>query len=174
MRERVLVDTLGREGVVNIGEGHDATAKRGGGADQTVWVTGPVPSFVMRGGDLAGHLQGLFRPLYVSASPEIDAYRIFCAELAGPAGEEPPNLAVVHIAAAKERGGLAERLTRAEQEAGVRALPVLMMSPAGQTVLDDVSIAGRKWQVLSTPTPVSRIIAAVNALIEREAVRTAA
>ncbi len=115
-----------------------------------------------------------FRPLYVSAAPEIDAYRIFCRELSEPTSEEPPNLAVVHIAAAKERGVLAELLVSAEQQAGVRELPTLMLSPAGQVVLDDGAIGARKWQVLSTPTPVSRFIAAVNALNGCDTVRIAA
>lgn len=115
-----------------------------------------------------------FRPLYVSASPEVDAYRIFCGELAGPAGEEPPNLAVVHIAAAKERKELAERFAGAEREAGVHGLPVLMLSPAGQLVLDDIAIGGRKCQALSTPTATSRFIAAVNTVLAVDAMRAAA
>jgi putative nucleotidyltransferase with HDIG domain len=115
-----------------------------------------------------------FRPLYVSASPEIDAYRIFCAELAEPVGEDPPNLAVVHIAAPKERAGMPDRLAGAEREAGVSALPVLVLSPGGQLHLEDKATAGRQCQTLSTPTPISRFIAAVSALIAVGAARTAA
>ncbi len=115
-----------------------------------------------------------FRPLHISAAPEIDAYRIFCGELSGPTGEEPPNVAVVHITHARERDALAERLISAEQEAGVRALPVLMLSPASQLALNDAVIGVRMWRALSTPTPVSRFIVAVNTLIAPEAAQTAA
>lgn len=115
-----------------------------------------------------------FRPLYVSATPEVDAYRIFCGELAGPTDGEPPNLAVVHIGAPKERAGMPERLAAAEREAGVQGVPVLMLSPGGQFVLDDNTIAGRRSQALSTPTPISRFVAAANGLVEAGAVRTAA
>ena len=115
-----------------------------------------------------------FRPLYVSASPETDAYRIFCGELAGSGGEGPPNLAVVHIAAAKDRGMMAGRLVGAEREAGVAGLPILILSPGGQLDLDDNAIAGRRCQALSTPVPISRFIAAVNALIAVGVMRAAA
>jgi len=119
-------------------------------------------------------LRGPFRPLYVSASPELDAYRIFCGELAGAADEEPPNMAVVHIAAAKERVAMSEELVRAEQHARVQGLPVLMLSPGGRFVLDERSTVGRRCQVLATPTPVSRLVAAVNSLTAVGAVQSAA
>ncbi len=115
-----------------------------------------------------------FRPLYVSAAPALDAYRIFCGELAGVSIDEPPNLAVVHVAAAKDRMAMSERLFCAEQEAGVRGLPLLVLSPEGKFALDNTATAGRRCQILATPTPVSRFIAAANALTASDAVQHAA
>lgn len=115
-----------------------------------------------------------FRPLYVSASPEIDAYRVFCGELAGPADDEPPNLAVVHIAASGERGSLADRLRAAEGDAGVRGLPILTLSPGGKFALAEQAVAGRRCRALSTPTPVARFITGVRHLISVDAAHAAA
>lgn len=105
-----------------------------------------------------------FRPLFVSAAPEIDAYRIFCNQLAGPVDDEPPTLAVMHTTSPKERAMLFERLAAAERDSGVDRLPLLALSPVGQTALDDAAVAGRKCQCLATPTPVAEIIASINAL----------
>lgn len=113
-------------------------------------------------------LSAPFRPLYVSGSPEIDAYRMFCAELAGPSDGQPPNLVVVHIAAAKEWGIIQERLTEMEREAKVHGLPLVVLSSSRQIGLDPASVAGRRLQALSTPTPVIRFIAAVNDLVSTE------
>ena len=115
-----------------------------------------------------------FRPLYVSASPALDAYRIFCDELAGSDSSKRPNVAVVHIAASRERATLPESLATAEREARVEELPILMLSPAGKFVLDEAATAGRRCVTLATPTPVARFIAAVNALTAVDAVKSAA
>lgn len=120
-----------------------------------------------------GTMTAPFRPLFVSAAPEMDAYRIFCREFAGQS-DEPPNIAVLHIAAPKDRITIHELLGGAERDAGVQGLPVLMLSPGGQLVLDSNAIAGRKWQALSTPLPVSRFIAAVNALVVADSAQRAA
>jgi HD-like signal output (HDOD) protein/CheY-like chemotaxis protein len=119
-------------------------------------------------------LQCPFRPLYISADPEIDAYRIFCGELAGPVSGESPNIAIVHLASQKERGMLAERLVGAERDVGVKDLPLLLLSPAGQGSLDVSSIANRKCQIVSTPTTVTKFIAAIHSLLLANAVLRAA
>ena|GEM_PF-691082 len=127
-----------------------------------------------RSDELRAKLTSPFRPLYVSAAPEIDAFRIFIGELAGPRSEEPPNLAVVHIASAKERGLLGERLIAAEREAGTQPLPVLMLSPAGQATLEDGVIAGRGCASLATPVAVQRVVAAIESLLGGASGRAAA
>ena len=115
-----------------------------------------------------------FRPLYVSEMPELDAYRIFCAELAGPSGHEPPNVAVVHVASAKERAAVSQRLVNAERDHGVQGIPALILSPGGLLLLDSTAMADRRCCALTTPTVVSQFIAAANELISIGAVLTAA
>lgn len=112
-----------------------------------------------------------FRPVYVSASPEVDAFRIFFKELAGrqvDAGE-PPNLAIVHIAVPKERAGLATMLADAEKAAGAANLPALLLSPGGQTGLDGEATRTRKIETCSTPAPVTRLVGAINRLLATSA-----
>lgn len=110
-------------------------------------------------------LKNPFRPLYISAEPELDAYRLFCGELSGMSIGQPPNLAVLHVRTLKERALLAERLAAAEGEAGVQDLPLLMLSPTGQLTLDEAVTARRRCHCLCTPIPVSKFIAAVNTLL---------
>lgn len=105
-----------------------------------------------------------FRPLYVSMEPELDAFRIFCAELSGLRDEEPANVAVVHVTTAKERDGVAQRLMAAEADSGVAGLPVLVLSPAGQFTLPERTLHGRMCRVIGTPMPVARFVNAINAL----------
>ncbi|MBX3356963.1 MAG: response regulator [Phycisphaeraceae bacterium] len=111
-------------------------------------------------------LIGPFRPLYVSALPELDAYRIFCTELAGPSLDDaPPTIAVVHLASPKEREEVSRLLATAEHEAGVQRLPMVLFSPSGKLRLHDQTMAERPCRCLSTPTPVVQIISAANDLL---------
>lgn len=115
-----------------------------------------------------------FRPLYVSVEPELDAYRMFCAALAGPPVGDPPNVAVIHIASTKERGPLEERLAGAERDAGVQRLPVLMLSSAREIALDESALRGRKRAVVSIPLTAMRFVSALNALTTTERAGVAA
>lgn len=127
-----------------------------------------------RSEQLRATLTAPFRPVYISAAPEIDAFRIFCNELAGPRTEETPNVAVVHIASAKERRLLGERLIAAERDAAVQPLPLLMLSPAGQTTLDSGIIGGRRCTTVGTPAAVHHVIAAASTLLRTTGEREAA
>jgi HD-like signal output (HDOD) protein/DNA-binding response OmpR family regulator len=114
-----------------------------------------------------------FRPLCVSSAPELDAYTIFCGELASPP-DGPPNVAVVHLAAPKERPELAQKLLLAEQAAQVQGLPLLLLTANTQLRLPPEVIGNRRMAVLSTPTPVSQFIVAVNELCAGAETRAAA
>ncbi|MBL8746218.1 MAG: response regulator [Phycisphaerae bacterium] len=135
-------------------------------ASGTAW-TRPIEQF--RGG-----LKSPVRAKFVSAAPEFDAYRIFFGELSGPVGSEAPNLLVVHLTAPKESDAIQQAIAAAEGEAGVARLPLLLLAPGSHCMLSRATTQGRAWQMLSTPTPVSRLLAAVNALIAGEATQRAA
>jgi HD-like signal output (HDOD) protein len=119
-------------------------------------------------------LGGPFRPLYISAAPEFDAFRIFCAELAGPETPGAANVAVVHIAAAKDQAALAETLLASERDAGLGALPTIVLSPDGRFALADAALAGRVLTPLATPTQIPRFVRTVRTLLATQGARHAA
>lgn len=106
-------------------------------------------------------LKGPFRPLYVSAAPNIDAYRIFCGVIAD-GGDEPPNVIVSHVTSARERERLGAEVLAFEERSGAANLPLIVLSAAGGLSLPERVTAGRLCRVLATPTPVSAIVAAIN------------
>jgi len=109
-----------------------------------------------------------FRAIFIGAEPQVDAYRIFTEALA-ETSEDGPNIAVVHIASPTERVTVTTRLRRAEEEAGiVTKLPVLLLSPKGNILLEDSAMQGRPHALLSTPTAITRFTKAVNTLIADE------
>lgn len=109
-----------------------------------------------------------FRPLFVSAAPELDAYRIFCETLADQGGDAPPNLIVVHIASSSERRSVLERLASTERHSGTSHLPILMLSPPGQSAVEGDAGIGRKHVSLRTPFTAARFIEVVNTLLSAE------
>ncbi|MEX0775513.1 MAG: HDOD domain-containing protein [Phycisphaeraceae bacterium] len=113
-----------------------------------------------------------FRPLVIAPELDADAYAIFCQALALPSEEGPPNVAIVHLAYARHASELSDALKEAEGQAGVTGLPLLILSPTGQGVLDG-DVMARPHQMLTTPLVVSRFIRAVATLTGR-ALRDAA
>lgn len=119
-------------------------------------------------------LAGPFRPLFVGAHPELDAYRVFCEALRGPADEEPPNVAVIHIAGVDECAGVSAALTAAESAAGVPALPALVLSPGAKLAPEHHALAGRAFRALPSPVAIARFVSAVNEMLAPVAARAAA
>jgi len=104
------------------------------------------------------------RPLFVGDNADYDAYRIFCDQLR-EIGDEPPNVAVVHLTDSRACVRLTSELQEAEREAGAEALPVIALSPNGQLALENRVMAKRPHRLLATPIPVRRLIAALNQLL---------
>lgn len=125
-----------------------------------------------RADELRARFASPMRPLFVSAAPEFDAFRIFTRELTGPSDGEPPNLAVVHLAAARDREAVGEALLLAEKECG--PLPAIVLSPAGQVALPESAAKGRRLERLATPVAVARFIRAANSLLAAETLKAAA
>lgn len=105
-----------------------------------------------------------FRPLFVSASPDIDAYHIMCSELGEPPGANGPNIAVAHVATAKEAEGVSKALLAAERAAKCGPLPTIVLSPGNHYHLDAQAVPGRTVSALPTPLHLGRFIDAVRAL----------
>ncbi|MCH8271270.1 MAG: HDOD domain-containing protein, partial [Planctomycetes bacterium] len=80
-------------------------------------------------------LRSPFRPLFVSANPEMDTYRIFCDQLRD-AADAAPNVGVLHLAHARECSPLWTTYSNAEADAGVADV---VPQPA-----DGVEVAGHR------------------------------
>ncbi len=105
-----------------------------------------------------------FCPLFLSASPAIDAHRVFCNALAGPPGDEPPTVAVVHIRAARESAGLSKMLVAELTSLALPTLPLILLSPAANLSLDPAAMNGRPVRALPTPFVIDEFVDAVNGL----------
>ncbi|HRQ72185.1 MAG TPA: HDOD domain-containing protein [Phycisphaerales bacterium] len=113
------------------------------------------------------------RPLFVSASPACDAYRIALDRLRA-AGDEPANVGVVHFSSPADRLPVSQAYASAEADAGVGRLPLIVLSQEG-TVAPEESVAeGRRVLMLPTPTPMARLTGALNAAVEACGARAAA
>ncbi|MEX2219926.1 MAG: HDOD domain-containing protein, partial [Phycisphaerales bacterium] len=118
--------------------------------------------------ELRSMLNAPFRPLFVSAEPRVDSYRMFCDALADPGGEEPPNVAIVHLAAGRDRAGVSQALLAAERERGVQELPAVVLSPGAKLTLEGPA-ATRRSELLATPVQAQRLLDAVGMLLEGRA-----
>lgn len=118
-----------------------------------------------------------FVPLYVSASPGIDAYRIAVDRLRDPLsrGEDlGPNIAIVHITSGRDCAAVTGQLQAAEAQLYNKPLPTVVISPAGDMGLSESPAARRRIAKVPSPTPVSRLIAAIRSLCPGDSVRNEA
>lgn len=106
-----------------------------------------------------------FRPIYLSETPEYDAFRIFTEQLVDNVVEDKPNIAVVHVRVARQVSTLSRKLQSAEEKNEVGPLPVLILSPAGKFKLEASVLESRPHRVIATPFVINRFIEATNELI---------
>jgi len=74
-------------------------------------------------------------------------------------------VAVCHLPSPRDRVGAAAALHAAELEAGVSALPLILISPTGQLELEPASMAGRRVERLASPMVLSRFVRAACACL---------
>jgi HD-like signal output (HDOD) protein/CheY-like chemotaxis protein len=118
-------------------------------------------------------LEAPFRPLFVSAAPEIDAYRILCDRLRENSGDIP-NLSIVHVTESGDTAPVISTLRAAETEAHVGRLPLLILASAGDARLASQFAADRPCEVLRTPTAIPSFINSVNRTLRRPHTHAAA
>jgi len=80
-------------------------------------------------------------------------FRIFCTTLAGEAGEEPANIAVVHVARPADRAAVAAKLKAADQARGISNLPMIVLSPPPQIGAGELGAAECRCRCLVTRWP---------------------
>jgi putative nucleotidyltransferase with HDIG domain len=105
------------------------------------------------------------RPLYVGADPHLDGFELLLQRLSANDASAPPNLAVVHLTEMRERTALGEQLLAAEREAGVPAIPLLIIAPRPNFHMEEAVTADRPCAVVPTPTTVARLLKAINHLL---------
>jgi len=104
------------------------------------------------------------RTLFVSASPGVDAFRLFTERLDDPALERP-TLAVVHFRHARERAALSRELLAAEDRAGVRDLPTVVISPGAAVAPEDAVLVTRPCAALPEPLMLDAFVESVRSLL---------
>lgn len=97
-----------------------------------------------------------FRPLYLSAEPEFDSLRIFCNVLATWEESELPNVGIIQIKRGTEKVSLTAEYKKAESKAGVDNLPLIILSPKGDIMLEDSFMAKRHYALLPFPLTINQ------------------
>ena len=106
-----------------------------------------------------------FRPLYMGAEPDFDSLRIFCTQMRTRGEGESPNVGIIHIRRGTEKVSLTTEYKKAESEAGVENLPLIILSPKGDTMLEDGFMAKRHYKLLPFPITIQQFIRTLNELV---------
>lgn len=109
-----------------------------------------------------------FNPIYVSAEPSFDAHRIFCEQLADRT-QDKPTIGVLYLSSAREQVSVCAAYEKAEAEAGVHGLPLIVISPDGKLRPEEKFVADRNFQCLATPFAIARFIQIVQQLLREPA-----
>jgi hypothetical protein len=115
-----------------------------------------------RAEQIRAQLQAPFRPVVASLEPALDAVRIFCETLAGPVGDEPATVVVVHAASADQAPALGAKLREMDPDGEAR--PLILLCPEAALTAQQLGMPGRAARQLPMPLPIARFLEAVNAL----------
>jgi HD-like signal output (HDOD) protein len=105
------------------------------------------------------------RSLYISTFPEIDGYRILLDQLGDTAGNQSPNVVLMHLTEMKDQDSLFAMLRERENPSQTRPLPLIIISPLPNLKAKSDLLAGRKHKVLPPCFALSRLADTVNSLI---------
>jgi hypothetical protein len=104
-------------------------------------------------------------PVFIGADPQYDAYRIFCDQIRTQDEDTPPNLGIVHFTHVNERTPLTDQLKKAEEEAGVGLLPLVLLSPNANIELEERAMSGRNYRLMPSTLTIWRLVDAINAVL---------
>lgn len=93
-----------------------------------------------------------------------DSYQLLFEQIAQP-GADKPNLAVVHLRSREDIVPCGELLSRAENEAEVGNLPLVMLCSREQLTLTGKTLSGRAHATLPVPTYLESLIETVRRLL---------
>jgi HD-like signal output (HDOD) protein/DNA-binding response OmpR family regulator len=121
------------------------------------------------GSDYARRLHKKFRrpmrSVYISANSPVDGHRILLERLGEANSNRRPNVAVLYLADTRDREVLFGTLRERENAAGVKLLPLIIVSPSSNLRLDPKLLAGREYQMIPSPFTLWRLADAFNSLV---------
>ncbi len=123
---------------------------------------------------IRGELGVPFVPTFVATEPELDAFRIFCDELAGTTAETSPNVVVAHLTGGRDSEPVGDLVRQVDAESGSPRSPLVVLSPTPQVTLPQPLLAERPWCHVLTPFTVARFVGSIRALLQPGSARVAA
>jgi DNA-binding response OmpR family regulator len=107
----------------------------------------------------------LMRPMFVSAYPALDGYRLLLRRLATANHNRPPNLAVVFLADIAQTDALLRNLRDRESDAKLNPLPLILISPLVNPPLDPSEVGGREIRKIPAPFSLFELADMTNSLL---------
>jgi putative nucleotidyltransferase with HDIG domain len=92
-----------------------------------------------------------FNPLYITMQPTIDAMSYWINDIADDPQDAPRNFIVANMRNKNDAVRIDSMIDEAEQEHGVKDLPVLVLSPSGKLNLPQITQQKREILTLKTP-----------------------
>ena len=105
------------------------------------------------------------RSLYIRANPAIDGHRILLERLRETNDDRRPNVAVLYLANIRDKESLFKILRESENAAGLKPLPIIVISPSPNLTLDPAFFAGHNHEIMPSPFTLSRLADAFNSLV---------
>lgn len=127
-----------------------------------------------RADQVRGDLGVPFVPRFVATEPELDAFRVFCDELAEASEGAPHTVVVAHLTGGRDTEPVAEQVRQVDAESGSPQSPLVILAPTSQITLPQPLLADRPWCHVQTPFNVARFVESIRALLQPVSVRAAA
>lgn len=105
------------------------------------------------------------RPMYVSANPATDAYRLLLRQLAAANHNRPPNIAVLYLPKPSQADALFRNLRERESAALVHSLPLILISPLPTSEIDPSHFSERDVRRLPAPFSLFQLADEANSLL---------
>ncbi|MEK6676751.1 MAG: HDOD domain-containing protein [Planctomycetota bacterium] len=107
---------------------------------------------------------GVFRPVCVSAQPEVDAFRIFCERVASPVDDGPPNVGVLYLRDAEELAVLGGKFESEEKARGASSIPLIVICAKGRLDASNPWLKTRLHAIFGTPVRLSVLLSTIRRL----------
>lgn len=133
-----------------------------------------VGEWPQRADEWRARLPRPIRPVFGSASPECDSFRVLLDTVAGKRSSEPPNIAVAHLASPKAGDMAALQILTEEKNAQTGALPLCIVAPNKSWPIPDALLAGRSVNQLRSPISLHELFDALGTALTEDRTKLAA